>query len=396
MKISLIGFYGAGNLGDDLLLKASLDFLNQTQALNKLKFEEIRVFCNSSEKLKNLSRFIPRQNLKLVNKFNILNLIINLSDSRYLFFGGGSILQDQTSLRSLIYYVFVILLAKILRTRIFFISQGIGPLNLKISRFLVKKIFHLIDYSSFRDSRSYRIAKNVFKAKNIFRSADLVWSLDLGQFINLGTYSFFTAKEQIDNKKEKKIIISLRQFKTLKTNFLFFFSNLLDQKFFFKTQKNNLSIDLICLSQEDLLISEDFKKTLFQTGFPTSKIRIFDISSFKGLQLFFQSVLRAQSQTKNLEIWAFLTRFHSIVLISLLVDKLSLRGQITGISYDPKVSSLCKALQVSYLDLFLPKQGLGASKQEFFSKSKKFLPPGQLLKSDFRRIRNYLFEAKQF
>ncbi|MDR0424891.1 MAG: polysaccharide pyruvyl transferase CsaB, partial [Clostridiales Family XIII bacterium] len=48
--------------------------------------------------------------------------------------GGGSLLQDVTSKRSLLYYLAVIWAGYLLGKKVFIYSQGIGPINLKMNR----------------------------------------------------------------------------------------------------------------------------------------------------------------------------------------------------------------------------------------------------------------------
>ena len=43
--------------------------------------------------------------------------------------GGGSLLQDVTSLRSLFYYLFIITLGKLAGKKVMLYSHGIGPIR---------------------------------------------------------------------------------------------------------------------------------------------------------------------------------------------------------------------------------------------------------------------------
>ncbi|WP_436570579.1 polysaccharide pyruvyl transferase family protein, partial [Klebsiella pneumoniae] len=51
--------------------------------------------------------------------------------------GGGSLLQDTTSLRSLLYYLWVQRVAWRARKPVMYYAQGLGPLRRRLSRRLV-------------------------------------------------------------------------------------------------------------------------------------------------------------------------------------------------------------------------------------------------------------------
>ena len=50
-----------------------------------------------------------------------------LAESDLLISGGGSLLQDATSLRSLVYYLWIVRMALSMRVPVMFYAQGMGP-----------------------------------------------------------------------------------------------------------------------------------------------------------------------------------------------------------------------------------------------------------------------------
>ena len=120
-KICISGYYGFDNFGDETILKILVENLK----LINPEFE-ITVFSSSPEKT------AENHKVRSIYTFKIPSVIKELYKTDILISGGGSLLQDVTSIKSLIYYLGVISTAKIFGKRIIMFSQGIGPINNKI------------------------------------------------------------------------------------------------------------------------------------------------------------------------------------------------------------------------------------------------------------------------
>lgn len=98
--IAVSGYYGFENFGDEAILSVLVKELKQQGYY-------VTVFSKSPEKT----------GLKLgvnsVYTFDLKKLLKTLKESDVLISGGGSLLQDATSLKSLLYYLFVICSAQI-------------------------------------------------------------------------------------------------------------------------------------------------------------------------------------------------------------------------------------------------------------------------------------------
>lgn len=114
VKILLSGYYGFGNLGDEALLAGLLSALRSP-------FEP---------SLRVLSR-APRSTTALhgVGAEDRLRGLATLVRPSLLVSGGGGLLQDKTSRRSLHYYLGVIALARRLGRRVIVYGQSVGPLS---------------------------------------------------------------------------------------------------------------------------------------------------------------------------------------------------------------------------------------------------------------------------
>lgn len=109
---------------------------------------EITVLSASPEETAKLHgvRSLPRMSCPQVTR--------GLKDCDLFISGGGSLIQDATSFRSLVYYLAVISLAKRYRRKVMILGQGIGPLRRSISRRLVKRTLTEVDLITVRDAQS--------------------------------------------------------------------------------------------------------------------------------------------------------------------------------------------------------------------------------------------------
>jgi polysaccharide pyruvyl transferase CsaB len=84
-----------------------------------------------------------------------------LAESDLFISGGGSLLQDVTSLRSLAYYLGIIRLALAARTPVMLYAQGIGPLRRRLARTLTRVIANRVAYITVRDRESAETLRRI-------------------------------------------------------------------------------------------------------------------------------------------------------------------------------------------------------------------------------------------
>lgn len=167
-KIVISGYFGFDNSGDDAILKAMVD------DFKKLNIDlEMTALSNNPEKTKEVYE------IGAVNRFSFSEVRGALKESDLLLSGGGSILQDITSTRSIIYYLSVIILAKFLRKKVYVYANGIGPIDKKFNRILTRWVLNRVDYISLRDDLSYKFVRDLgVTNKNIEVTADPVFTLE--------------------------------------------------------------------------------------------------------------------------------------------------------------------------------------------------------------------------
>ncbi len=159
----ICGAYGRGNAGDEAILKAILSQLKEIDSdmpfwvMSRNK-KETRLVC------KTRSFYI----------FNIFAFFSSLRKAKIFVNGGGSLIQDVTSSRSLYFYLFTLKAAKWFGCRIIMYGCGIGPIKSKLNRRIAAKVLNeTAEIITLRDSISYEALKEMKVDKpEIILSAD--------------------------------------------------------------------------------------------------------------------------------------------------------------------------------------------------------------------------------
>lgn len=165
--VMICGYYGRHNLGDDILLKVITDNLKRECEVKKIAL----LTADANDNQQKLDRCIHR--------FNIAEIKKTMKLTKVFILGGGSILQDSTSSRSLYYYIYITNLAKKLGCKILLYSNGIGPINKAFHRKKAAKLLEKVDYITVRDNKSYEYIRKIgVKNPNIEITADEVFAID--------------------------------------------------------------------------------------------------------------------------------------------------------------------------------------------------------------------------
>ena len=141
--ILISGYYGHNNMGDEAMLEAIIETFRKERKDIKL------VVLSQKPELTT-----KVHNIKSIYRFDLFEIFKALIKTKVYINGGGSLIQDNTSNRSLYYYLTLILMAKLTRTEVMIYANGIGPINSKINRFLTGAILNLVDVITVRDENS--------------------------------------------------------------------------------------------------------------------------------------------------------------------------------------------------------------------------------------------------
>ncbi|MFA5528750.1 MAG: polysaccharide pyruvyl transferase CsaB [Peptostreptococcales bacterium] len=166
-KIVISGYYGFNNIGDESILKAVVNNLRE-------EFESVDITVLSQDPALTQEKF----GIRAIDRMNIINIIMAIKSCDLLISGGGSLLQDSTSKRSILYYIGIIWISLLFKKKVFIYSQGIGPITQRWNRKLVKKVLNRLHYIVVRDVQSKELLCEIGVDKNkIYVTADPVISL---------------------------------------------------------------------------------------------------------------------------------------------------------------------------------------------------------------------------
>lgn len=302
------GYYGFNNTGDEAILKGIIDSIRKKrQDLDLLVLSKYPEFTEKKYGVASISR---NNFAKIAKELNTTDVFLS---------GGGSLLQDVTSKKSIFYYLFLIKMAmkKSVKTMIF--SQGIGPINSPISRFFAKRILNQVDVLNVRDQKSMDTLRKLGIKREILLTTDTVFGinkpdLEIGRQI-LKTYGLDLSKDSLG--------ISILDWKDKGYRTLIEMTRAI--KLF--TQKRDVNIIINPLYYyKDMAISEELYKKI-----KSFHDKVFLIKDYGHINDYLSII----GNTK-----AFLSiRLHGLIFASLM------GSYPIGISYDPKCDGFMMELE---------------------------------------------------
>ena len=291
-KYIVSGYIGFDNFGDEAIASVLVE---------KLKKEEAECITLIS------SNPAKTSEIHSVNSCGMFEFLIPLLKSDVLISGGGSLLQDVTSLKSLIYYLGVIYTALFLGKKVEIFAQGIGPINSKIGQVLTKFALKRADKISVRDKKSQELLNEWGISSELVK--DPVLEIELPVLNKKGTVG-----------------VQLRSFKSVPDGFL---PKLKDE-----IKRNFANKEIIVFSLQDkvdLEICSAFETMLNSAGLRTKLVYKLDINSATAL-------------IANLE-YLVAMRFHANVI------GIKAGVKTLAINYDPKVEKLAEEYNLPCINL---------------------------------------------
>lgn len=172
--VFMVGYFGFGNLGDELLWrtfasKFLADYSNYTVSI---------LYSDNIPEESDTYNFVRRK--------SYFDLIDELLTCKVLVIPGGGVFQSSTSVKSLIYYLLLVTIAKICGAIIILPSQGLGPWNssTKVGKLALNWLGYILkhaDYVSVRDKNSKLEFLKLTGISDTVVSTDLVY---LGKNVN--------------------------------------------------------------------------------------------------------------------------------------------------------------------------------------------------------------------
>lgn len=171
MRVVLSGYYGFDNVGDEAILFSIISALRKLQ-----KDIEIIVLSNNPEATERT------YGVQAVNRWKMKEVSMAIKGADGLISGGGSLLQDQTSMKSIPYYSGIMQMAKMHKKPVFVYAQGMGPINKGISKLIVRNTLNKVDQITVRDEDSKKLLEDIGIKKSIGIVPDPVTGLDGSTF----------------------------------------------------------------------------------------------------------------------------------------------------------------------------------------------------------------------
>jgi polysaccharide pyruvyl transferase CsaB len=312
-QVVLCGYYGAGNGGDEALLAAMLEMLPA----------DVTPLVLSANPIETKQRY----GVAAMHNRS-LNIVSALRNSQALILGGGSLIQDATSVRSAVYYGGLIGLAQQLGLKTIAIAQGIGPLNQQITQWIAKRAFGGCTALSIRDKASAFILQDW--GISCMMAPDPVWNLSAAPMPDLA------------DLPTPRIAITLRQHPLLTPERIAAITTALIAL----QQATNSLILIVPFQPTDLPIAEYLQSQLPEHS---KIITTGDPRQLKGI---FQGVHLAIGM-----------RLHSLIMAA------AEGARCFALSYDPKVTQLMADLEIPGWELAElptePEQMLAAWLQHF-------------------------------
>ncbi|KAB8126744.1 polysaccharide pyruvyl transferase CsaB, partial [Gracilibacillus oryzae] len=123
-----------------------------------------------------------KHQVQAVNRWQLKDVSNVLKKADGLISGGGSLLQDKTGLKSVPYYSGIMRIAKFHKKPVFIYSQGIGPVDHPLSKWIVKSTLNKVDQITVRDRDSQQLLTSLGLKKDSIIVPDPVFGLDARTF----------------------------------------------------------------------------------------------------------------------------------------------------------------------------------------------------------------------
>ena len=168
IQVLMSGYYGFNNLGDEAILCSIRHRLAQVDP-----GIEINVLSKDPEQTAQC------YGVQATSRFHIGKVRRAIRQCDLVLSGGGSLLQDRTSTRSLIYYLSIIRYAKHMGKPVMLYANGIGPVKRPANRRRVRQVVNQADLITLREESSAEELQAMGVTNpNLFVTADPVFTID--------------------------------------------------------------------------------------------------------------------------------------------------------------------------------------------------------------------------
>jgi len=203
-KIMISGYFGFNNTGDEAILKSMVRAFKE-------KIPQVKIAVLSHNPLQTSQTY----KVKALNRLHLIKIIRCLRNVNLFISGGGGLLQDSTGKGwSILYYLGLILITKTAKVPVMIYAQGIGPINKKINKLLIKWILNKVNLITVRDNHSKKLLNNLgVSGPSIYVNSDPVFLLkkkNINHIIDNHPY----IQKLVNSDNRPLIGISVREYKS--------------------------------------------------------------------------------------------------------------------------------------------------------------------------------------
>lgn len=194
-RILISAFIGSENLGDEAIFKAFIG-----QLAERLKMPRLTASSVNPDRTRSL---LLRQHHKRLAEVEVAHrawLPLTILRNDVCIFGGGGIIQDQSSILNLIYFLLQIQYAKLVRKKVVLAFVGIGPINSRIGRICTKLALSGIRLCIVRDQASEQLLDDLQVA-----GTEIICASDIAL-----SQQCHSDRRSADATKQEYVLLSLR------------------------------------------------------------------------------------------------------------------------------------------------------------------------------------------
>jgi polysaccharide pyruvyl transferase CsaB len=313
-SLLLIGSYGAGNIGDEVLLEiieqelSSDEFkvtvLSGNLADTKARHPHIQVAPHLPFGWRSFFKTGFKESFRAIKEADVVLL------------GGGGLITDQESLKAVLLWAWHAFWAKLLKKRFFIVSNSIDPFKTVLGRLIGKWILKQASFISVRDADSYNILKKLYPTKKTFNGSDPAF-----------LYPFPKSTEYL----EKNLAFNIRPWKKKIPDL---------EKWLSQKEEEGWNIHLIATDTRDLKVLRPLINASRKLHQPKNYQELSEILGTCQL--------------------AIGMRLHFLIAASCMHCK------VAALAYSPKVESLMEAIEIPFL---LPKEWEFKSLEKVFKEA---------------------------
>ena len=293
MRAIICGYYGKGNGGDEALLMSLLQMLP----------EQVEPIVLSGDPAQTRERY----GVESCDRTSTFAILKALEDSDVFIWGGGSLIQDVTSIASPFYYIGLMALAQQRGLKTIAWAQGIGPLKYPWTRWMTGEILRSCTAVSVRDRASAQLVSQ-WQIPAII-APDPVWALEAKPVKGLW------------NTKAPRVAVTLRPHPQLSDQRL---ANLTQALVAFQKATETYILLVPFQPSRDQAIARQIASQL-----PSSSRQVISLEDPRELKGLFRGVEMVIGM-----------RYHSLIMAA------AESSHCFAIDYDPKVSQLRSELNL--------------------------------------------------